>query len=121
MANILLYLLLGLFTGTLSGLMGIGGGILIIPTLIYLFGLTQHRAQGTAIASMLLSVGLLAAIIVYYKQGYVNLKIAIFIYVGYFIGGLLGAKFAVEMSPTVLRKVFGFYLFLISLHMILFK
>ena len=120
MSNILLYLLLGLLTGILSGLIGIGGGILIIPALIYLFGLTQHQAQGTAIASMLLPVGLLAAI-VYYKHGYVDLKIAVFICIGYFIGGLLGAKFAVEMSPIILRKIFGLYLFLISLHMILFK
>jgi len=120
MINIILYLLLGLFAGVLSGLIGIGGGIIIVPALIYLFGLTQHLAQGTTLALLIPPIGLLAAW-TYYKNGYVNLTIAVFICLGFFIGGLAGAKLAVGLSNEILRKVFGFVLLLVALYMILGK
>lgn len=120
MINIILYLLLGLFAGVLSGLIGIGGGIIIVPALIYLFGLTQHQAQGTTLALLIPPIGLLAAW-TYYKHGYVNLTIAVFICLGFFIGGLAGAKLAVGLSNEILRKVFGFVLLLVALYMILGK
>ena len=120
MINIILYLLLGLLAGALSGLIGIGGGTIIVPALIYLFGLTQHQAQGTTLALLIPPIGLLAAW-TYYKNGYVNLTIAVFICLGFFIGGLAGAKLAVGLSNEILRKVFGFVLLLIALYMILGK
>ena len=120
MINIILYLLLGLFSGALSGLIGIGGGSIIIPALIYLFGLTQHQAQGTTLALLIPPIGLLAAL-TYYKNGYVNLTIAVFVCLGFFIGGLAGAKCAVGLSNEMLRKVFGFVLLLIALYMIFGK
>jgi uncharacterized membrane protein YfcA len=120
MINIILYLLLGLSAGALSGLIGIGGGTIIVPALIYLFGLTQHQAQGTTLALLIPPIGLLAAW-TYYKNGYVNLTIAVFICLGFFIGGLAGAKLAVGVSNEILRKVFGFVLLLIALYMILGK
>jgi len=120
MINIILYLLLGLSAGVLSGLIGIGGGTIIVPALIYLFGLTQHQAQGTTLALLIPPIGLLAAW-TYYKNGYVNLTIAVFICLGFFIGGLAGAKLAVGLSNEILRKVFGFVLLLIALYMILGK
>lgn len=120
MINIILYLLLGLFAGVLSGLIGIGGGIIIVPALIYLFDLTQHQAQGTTLALLIPPIGLLAAW-TYYKHGYVNLTIAVFICLGFFIGGLAGAKLAVGLSNEILRKVFGFVLLLVALYMILGK
>jgi len=118
--NIFLYLLLGLVTGAFSGLIGIGGAIIIIPCLVLLFGLSQHTAQGTTLALMVPPIGLLAAWI-YYKQGFVDLKIAGLICLGFFVGGLLGAKFAMKIPDDALRKIFGAVLLLASLKMIFFK
>lgn len=118
--NIILYLLLGLFTGILSGLFGIGGAIIIIPTLVLLFKLNQHMAQGTTLALMVPPIGLLAAW-TYYKQGYVDFKIAGLICLGFFFGGLIGAKFAVNIPDQILRKMFGVLLLLVSLRMIFMK
>lgn len=120
MVNIILYILIGLLSGTISGLIGIGGGIIIVPSLIYLFKLSQQQAQGTTLALLVPPIGLLAAW-TYYKQGFVNLNMAIFICLGFFIGGLIGAKIAIGLSSEILRKLFGFALFLISLHMIFTK
>jgi len=116
--NILYYLLLGLVAGSLSGLIGIGGGVIIVPALVFLFGLSQHQAQGTTLALLVPPIGLLAAW-TYYKQGYVDLKIAAFVCVGFFLGGLLGAKLATGLSNIILEKVFGVALLLIALKMIL--
>lgn len=118
--KILLYLLLGLVAGGGSGLIGIGGAIIIIPVLVLLFGLPQHTAQGTTLALMVPPIGLLAAW-TYYKQGYVDLKIAGLICLGFFVGGLIGAKFAIEIPDEILRKIFGVVLLIASLKMIFFK
>ena len=117
---IFLYLILGLFTGTLSGLFGIGGAVIIIPALVLLFKFNQHMAQGTTLALMVPPIGLLAAW-TYFKQGYVDLYIAGFICLGFFIGGLIGAKLAVQIPDQILRKMFGVFLLVISLRMILFS
>jgi hypothetical protein len=118
--NIFLYLLLGLTAGIFSGLIGIGGAIIIIPTLVLLFGLSQHTAQGTTLALMVPPIGLLAAW-TYYKAGFVDLKIAGLICLGFFVGGLVGARFATEISEQVLRRLFGVVLLVASLKMILTK
>jgi uncharacterized membrane protein YfcA len=118
--NVFFYLLLGLIAGTFSGLIGIGGAIIIIPSLVLLFGLSQHTAQGTTLALMIPPIGLLAAW-TYYKQGFVDFKIAGLICLGFFVGGLAGAKFATNIPDQLLRKIFGIVLLLASLRMILFK
>jgi len=118
--NIFLYLLLGLMAGVFSGLIGIGGAIIIIPALVLLFGLSQHTAQGTTLALMVPPIGLLAAWM-YYKQGFVNLKIAGLICLGFFVGGLIGAKFATEIPGQILRKIFGGVLLAAALKMIFSK
>ena len=120
MANISLYILLGLIAGVLSGLIGIGGGIIIIPALVMLFGLSQHQAQGTTLALMVPPIGILAAW-KYYTQGYVDVRIAAFVCVGFLFGGLLGARMAVGISNEVLSKLFGVLLILVGLKMILGK
>ena len=117
MTNILLYLILGLLAGFMSGLVGIGGGVLIVPALIFWFGLSQHEAQGTTLALLVPPIGLLSAW-TYYKQGYVDLKIAAFICVGFFLGGLFGAKLAIKLSNAVLEKAFGVAILAIALKMI---
>lgn len=116
----LLFLLLGLVAGVFSGLIGVGGAIIIIPSLVILFGLSQHTAQGTTLALMVPPIGLLAAW-TYYRQGFVDLKVAGLICLGFFVGGLVGAKFATEISEQVLRKVFGVVLLLASVKMIFGK
>jgi uncharacterized membrane protein YfcA len=114
------FLLLGLLAGVFSGLLGLGGGILLVPVLIFLFGLSQHQAQGTTLALMVPPIGLLAAW-TYYKQGYVDLKIAGLICLGFFFGGLLGAKLATAINATLLKKLFGAALLITALKMILAK
>ena len=116
----LLYLLLGLGAGTLSGLIGIGGGVIIVPALVFLFRFSQHLAQGTTLALLVPPIGILAAW-TYYRQGFVDLGIAAYICAGFFIGGLLGAKIATGLSSMVLEKIFGVALLLIALKMIFAK
>jgi uncharacterized protein len=118
MADILAYLALGLVAGFLSGIVGIGGGVIIVPALVFIFGLTQHQAQGTTLALLVPPIGLLAAW-TYYTNGYVNLKIAGFVCLGFFLGGLFGGKIAVGLSNAVLEKVFGVVILLIGIKMIL--
>ncbi len=120
MTTIFLYIILGLLAGTLSGLIGIGGGIIIIPALILFFGFSQHIAQGTTLALLVPPIGFLAAL-VYYKQGYVDVKAALFICVGFVLGSLAGARFAMGLSSVVLEKIFGVALLIIALKMIFFK
>lgn len=119
MTNIILCIVIGLVAGTLSGLLGIGGGIIIVPALIYIFGMNQHLAQGTTLALMVPPIGLLAAW-TYYKEGYVDLKIAALICLGFFIGGLIGASLSLEISETVLKKCFGFTFMVIAIKMTFF-
>jgi len=114
------FLLLGLLAGVLSGLLGIGGGIVIIPVLVFVFGLSQHMAQGTTLALMVPPIGLPAAW-TYYKQGNVDLGIAALICIGFLFGGLLGAKLAGAISGVLLKRLFGVLLLITAVKMILSK
>ena len=116
----LICLTIGLGAGALSGILGIGGAVAIIPCLIYFLHFNQHLAQGTTLALMIPPIGLLAAW-VYYKTGYVDLKVAGFICLGFFLGGFLGAKLAIPIPDHILKRIFGISLLLISLKMILVK
>jgi uncharacterized protein len=118
--NMTLCIIIGLAAGVLSGLLGIGGGIIIVPALVFLFGLSQHAAQGTTLALMVPPIGLLAAW-TYYKEGFVDLKIAALICLGFFIGGLLGAKWAVSIPDILLKRIFGIALLIVSVKMIFGK
>lgn len=117
MLKIALFALLGLFAGTLSGVIGIGGGVIIVPALIFLFGFSQHQAQGTTLALLVPPIGLLAAL-TYFKSGFVDIKAAAIICAGFFIGGLIGAKCAVNLSEGILQRVFGVAIVLIGIYMI---
>ncbi|MDP8234594.1 MAG: sulfite exporter TauE/SafE family protein [Candidatus Saelkia tenebricola] len=120
MGIFLICLAIGLGAGTLSGILGIGGAIAIIPCLVYFLHFNQHLAQGTTLALMVPPIGLLAAL-VYYKAGFVDLKVASFICLGFAIGGLLGAKVAILIPTEVLKKIFGLCLLLASIRMMLGK
>jgi len=101
-----LFIALGLLAGCLSGLIGIGGGVILVPALIFFFGMSQHLAQGTTLALMVPPIGFLAAWS-YYKQGYVNLRIAALVCVGFFFGGFCGAKLAEILPNATLEKIFA--------------
>ena len=116
----ILYLVLGLIAGTLSGMFGRGGGTILIPGLVFLAGLTQHEAQGTTLAIMLLPIGLLA-VMRYYQNGHVHLYIALFICLGFLIGGLIGANMAEAIPSLVLKKAFGIFLMVVALYTIFAK
>jgi len=116
----ILYVILGLVAGIFGGMFGIGGGAIIVPVLVFLFGLTQHQAQGTTLAILVPPIGLLAAMR-YYQSGNVKLSIAAFVCIGFFVGGLIGANFVHNLSDPMLKKMFGVFLLLISLQMIISK
>lgn len=115
-----LYILLGILAGFLSGLIGIGGGTIIVPVLILIFGLSQKTAQGTTLALLVPPIGILAAW-TYYKQGYVDFPVAGLICIGFIFGGLMGAKLATNISNQTLERIFGIALLIISIKMIFSK
>lgn len=118
-ATILLLLLVGLVAGILSGLVGVGGGIIMVPALVLFLGFTQKQAQGTSLGIMLLPIGILA-VIQYYKQGYINFNSVFIISSAFVIGGFLGSKLALNLSDDKMKKVFALILLLISIKMLFF-
>lgn len=118
--NIVLYLIVGLIAGTLSGAFGIGGGAIMVPLLVLWFGLTQHQAQGTALAVMLTPVFILA-VMRYYAAGNVNVQMALFIACGFVIGALLGAHLIQGLPEATLKRAFGVFLILMGIKMAFFK
>ena len=114
------YLLLGLITGLVSGLLGVGGGSVMIPVFVLLFGMSQHAAQGTALASMLAPVFLLA-VLRYHHEGHVNVPMAVIVAVGLFIGALAGAHYAQAIPAAALKRMFGIYLIIIGIKMAFLK
>ena len=113
----LLYLALGLTVGAIRGLIGIGGGVVITPALIYWFKFSQHEAQGATLALLVPPIGLLGAW-TYYQRGHVDVRAALLICAGFVLGGLLRAMFAVNFSDLLLRCIFGVALLVIAMRMI---
>lgn len=113
-----LTLIIGLIAGIFSGLVGLGGGVIVVPSLVYFFGLSQHTAQGTTLAMMIPPIGILAAW-TYYQQGHVDLKIAGLLIIGFFFGGYIGAKTALMIPKELMQKIFGLSVMLIGLKMLL--
>lgn len=120
MSEDLLCVALGLVAGILSGLIGIGGGVIIVPALVFLFGFTQHQAQGTTLTLMVPPIGLPAAW-AYFKQGQVHFEVAMLICVGFFLGGFLGAKLATGVSNVMLERVFGIAMLFVAAKMLAAK
>ena len=114
--NYALYVLLGLVVGVIGGFFGICGSILV-PALVFILGFTQHQAQGTSLAVMVMPIGLLAAWR-YWQAGHVKISAVAFICIGFLIGGLIGANFAQGVPDPLLRRLFGICLLFISLRMI---
>ncbi len=120
MNDLIILIAIGLITGMMGGMFGVGGGIVVIPSLIFFFGMTQHQAQGTSTAFMLLPVGLLA-FINYYKAGHINIKYASILAVTFFIGSFFGSKLAINLSDDILKKIFAIFIILAGIKMLLGK
>ena len=116
-STFIILIIIGLLAGILSGLVGVGGGILMIPLLIIFLGLTQHEAQGTALFAMLPPIGILAAFN-YYKEGFVKWEYAIVIAFTFVIGGYLGSKLSLSLPPQMVRRVFGVIMLLGAIKLI---
>lgn len=112
----LVFALIGVFAGTVGGLFGIGGGVVILPALIYLKGFEQKMAQGTSLVALLAPVGLLG-LMNYHKAGLADLKAGAWIALGFFGGAFLGSKIAIGLDEVLMRKGFAVFLMLVALNM----
>ncbi len=112
-------LVIGLAAGFLSSMAGIGGGVVIVPALVFLFGFNQKLAQGTSLAMLAMPVALVAAFN-YHKAGQVNWKIALMLATTFVVGGYLGSKVALSLSPAVLKKIFGLLIMAIAIKYLFF-
>ena len=103
-------LLIGLAAGILSGLVGVGGGLIVVPALIFFLGYSQHQAQGTSLGLLLLPVGILA-VMNYYNKGQIDVKVVAVMSVAFVLGGWLGSKWALRLPADTVKKIFAIFLF----------
>lgn len=115
--TILLLVLIGLFAGAMSGFVGIGGGVVMVPALVYIMGLGQFEAQGTSLILMLPPIGILA-VMNYYRAGELNIGYGIVIAIAFIIGGYFGSKIALSMNENIVKIIFGILMLYISFRMI---
>ncbi len=109
-------LAVGLLAGISAGMFGIGGGLIIVPALVFFYGLSQHAAVGTSLGALLLPVGALSAY-VYWKNGNLNVGYSLLIAVGLFLGAYLGARLVQPVSDLTLRRLFAGFLIVVSIRM----
>lgn len=109
MVDISILVLIGLAAGALSGVLGIGGGILIIPALVSLLGFSQIKAQGTSLGLLLLPIGIMA-VINYYKAGNMDIKAALLMVIPFVIGSYLSSKFVLSLPELAVKRIFAVFL-----------
>lgn len=117
---LLILIVIGIITGIMAGMLGIGGAIIMIPALVFFLGTSQQMAQGTSIAVMLPPIGILAAYN-YYKAGHVNITFAIVLAVCFLVGSYFGSKWALNIPQAMLKKIFGVLLLLVAIKMLFSK
>jgi uncharacterized protein len=115
--TMLIVVLVGIAAGIMGGLVGVGGGIIIVPALVYLLGVSQKTAQGTSLALIMLPVGILG-VLQYYKQGHVDFKIVGLLAIGFFLGSFLGSKIALSLPQATVKKIFAVLMILIAVKML---
>lgn len=120
LTDILYLILIGIFAGFVSGMMGVGGAIVIVPALVLVFGMSQHNAQGTSLAVLVFPVGALA-VLNYYKKGYVNFKFAFVLILAFVLGSYLGSLVSVDLPEKTLKKIFAFFIIIIGARMLFSK
>lgn len=113
----LLIILVGIAAGVLGGLVGVGGGIIIVPALVYLLGFSQKTAQGTSLGLIMLPVGILG-VLQYYKQGHVDMKVVALLAIGFFIGSYFGSKVALRLPQDTVKKIFAILMIIIAVKML---
>ena len=111
---------LGLVAGLMSSLVGIGGGIIIVPVLVFVFAMSQKMAQGTSLVMLLPPIGVLG-VINYYKQGYVDFKVAGILIIAFIAGSYLGSKVAVNLPDLVIKRIFGGFLMIVAIKYMFFN
>ena len=114
---IVLLLIIGFAAGILSGLVGVGGGIIIVPALVFFLGFTQQEAQGTSLGLLLLPVGILA-VLNYYHKGFIDLKVVGVMSLAFVVGGWLGSKLAISLPQETIKKIFAVVLFYTAFRML---
>lgn len=109
-------ILVGIAAGTLSGLVGVGGGIIIVPALIFFLGFSQMEAQGTSLGLLLLPAGILA-VINYYNKGFIDFRVVGIMCIAFVLGGWLGSRLALSLPQEVVKKIFAVFLFYTAVKM----
>ncbi len=117
--TLIILIIIGIAAGVLGGMVGVGGGIIIVPALIFFLGFSQKMAQGTSLGILLLPVGLFG-VMQYYKEGYVDMKVVLIISAGFLIGSLLGSKLALNLPQETVKKIFAILLIVIAIKMLFF-
>lgn len=115
-----LVLLLGFAVGAFSGVVGIGGGILFVPALVWLLKMDQYKAQGTSLGALLAPVGILG-FLEYYRKGHADLRVALLLAVGFTVGGYFGAAAAIDVPEVWLRRIFAVTLVVVGGRMFFYK
>ena len=113
-------LAIGLAAGMLSSMVGIGGGVLVVPALVILFAMSQKVAQGTSLVMLLPPIGIFA-VINYYKAGYVDFKIAAVLCIAFIIGSYFGSKVALNLQESTLKRIFGIFLMILAVKYLFFS
>jgi uncharacterized membrane protein YfcA len=116
--TIFILIFIGLMAGALSGFVGVGGGIIIVPALVYMLGFSQHEAQGTSLFILSMPVVILATIN-YWKSGNVNWKFGLVVALAFIIGGYIGSKLSLKMSPGLVKFLFGLLMAYMSFRLIM--
>lgn len=119
-SDILVLLSIGLLAGILSGLVGIGGGIVIVPVLVYYFAMNQKTAQGTVLFMFLLPIGILG-VINYYKAGHVDMKSAVIMAITFAVGSYIGSRTAIAIDTKVVKQIFAVVMILVGIKMLVGK
>ena len=117
--TILIIITVGIAAGILSGLVGVGGGLVIVPSLVYFIGFSQKTAQGTSLGLIMLPVGILG-VLQYYKQGHVDFRVVGILAVGFILGSFFGSKVALSLSQETVKKIFACLMILIAIKMLFF-
>ncbi len=117
--HFIVLVMIGISAGLLSGMFGVGGGLIIVPALVFLLGMTQHGAQGTSLGLMLLPIGILGAYN-YYATGNLNIKYGLIIALTFVLGAYFGSKISLAIDHILLKRIFGGLMLVIALKMIFF-
>jgi len=120
MSEILILIIIGIAGGVLSGLFGVGGGIIIVPAFVFFLGMSQHEAQGTSLGLMLLPIGILAAYN-YHQSGNLDIRAGLIVAVAFVIGGYFGSKLSLNIDQALLKRVFGVLMLFVSVKLIFFS